>query len=286
MEPLKTVLFVDGRNFKYNLRVFRFDFPAKKDERVSYYALDEKHFLWNKFFPGVINAFNLALGIEHRLIRVYWYNADKIRPFIKNPDLARVIVDNYKEKFPDLTIEKVLDLAKCWYDLEYKHFQLAKDQIYAAIQKNTSFLEIKYIGEYVVHPYTVWKLEKDRNDRFIYEGTRIGEKGVDVGIAADMIAKMPYYDVAVLISGDADFIPVVCYLKEHLKTVYQFSLSQGLPPKIKYLSPWLRDIADFFLSFSELELLRDYLYIESGTIPDIIKKAIEGHIKELEDKTK
>ena len=71
-------------------------------------------------------------------------------------------------------------------------------------------------------------------------GKRVGEKGVDIGIAVDMIAKMPNYDVAVIVSGDADFIPAVCHVKDHLRSVYQFSVAKGVPPSINYLSPWLK----------------------------------------------
>ena len=41
-----------------------------------------------------------------------------------------------------------------------------------------------------------------------------------------MIAKMSHYDTAILISGDSDFLPVVGYLKDNLKYVYQFSLAE------------------------------------------------------------
>ncbi len=43
------------------------------------------------------------------------------------------------------------------------------------------------------------------------------KRGVGTGIAVDRLAKMPYYDIAILVSGDADFLPVVGYLKDHLK---------------------------------------------------------------------
>lgn len=287
MEPLKTVLFIDGRNLKYNLRAFKFQAPDEsKGGEIGFYSLDEKHFLWEEFFRGVIGRFNERLGIDHRLMRVYWYHADKIRPFKKRPELAEIVVNDYKERYPELTIAKVNELARNWYEVEHDHFQLAKDRIYEGIQRKTPFVEFKYIGDYVVHPFTVKRLEKDNEGNFIYEGTRVGEKGVDVGIAADMIAKMTHYDVAVLISGDADFIPVVCYLKENLKNVYQFSLSQGIPPEIRYLSPWLIGVVDISLSFSELELLRDYLDIKSATIPASVRKVIAARIKELEAKSK
>jgi len=285
MEPLKTVLFIDGRNLKYNLWAFKFEAPVEDTEgEIKTYSLDEKHFIWNKFFQGIIKKFDDKLEVKHRLIRVYWYNAASIRPFESRQRLAEGIVKEYGEKFSDLTVPTVHDLAKKWYEKERATFQYTQDYIHESIKRNTSFIEFKYVGDYVVHPYTVKKLEKDTEGNFIYVGERVGEKGVDVGIATDMIAKMPYYEVAVLISGDADFIPAVCHLKEHLKQVYQFSLSQGVPPAIRYLSPWLVGVVDVFHYFNEFELLNDYLDIDNKTIPAPIKKAIKARIKNLDGK--
>ncbi len=112
----------------------------------------------------------------------------------------------------------------------------------------------------------------------------MGEKGVDLGIAVDMIAKMPYYDVAILVSGDADFLPVVGYLKDHLKYVYQFSIAKGVPPSIRYLSPYLKGKVDCFESYNELELLDKFLLREKGIPPDILV-AIDNRITQLSDGT-
>ena len=100
------------------------------------------------------------------------------------------------------------------------------------------------------------------------------------GIAVDMIAKMPYYDVAILVSGDADFLPVVGYLKDHLKNVYQFSVAKGVPPSIRYLSAYLKGKVDCFASYDEAELLSTYLTRTSG-IPPAILDAIDARISQL-----
>ena len=111
-------------------------------------------------------------------------------------------------------------------------------------------------------------------------GTQVGEKGVDIGIAVDMIAKMSHYDVAILVSGDADFLPVVGYLKDNLKYVYQFSVARGVPPSIYHLSPFLRGKVDCFESFDEVELLRDHLD-RASRIPPPILDAIDDRIATL-----
>ena len=63
MESLKTVMFIDGQNFSYNLNAFRF-YP-KKDSN-QYFALQEKHFNWEPFFKGIVSKFNRAFDLKHR----------------------------------------------------------------------------------------------------------------------------------------------------------------------------------------------------------------------------
>lgn len=284
MEPLRTVMFIDGRNFKYNLGAFRFKSEAVKNMgEEPPYRLDEKHFLWREFFQGVLEKFEEATKYGHRLVRVYWYNAETIRPFEESNKKIGSILDSYKDRFPDLDRTKLIELAKAWYERERNNFERAKEVIYERIQRRVSFLEFKYTGEYVVQPFEVFRFEQRDDGSYLYQGTREGEKGVDVGISIDMIAKMPNYDVAVLISGDADFLPLVRYVKDNLKFVYQFSIAKGIPPEIRYLSPWLIGRVDIFQYFDELELLDIYLNRKAG-IPPSILQAIDNRISELKVK--
>ncbi|MCK4783021.1 MAG: NYN domain-containing protein [Desulfobacteraceae bacterium] len=284
MEPLRTVMFIDGRNFKYNLGAFQFQSKvAKKLGKERPYRLDEKHFLWRNFFLGVVDKFQKATKYEYRLVRVYWYNAETMRPFKTSEYQIRSILDDYREKFSDLDHAKVLELAEGWYKKERSNFERAKEETYEHIQRRVDFLEFKYTGEYVVNPFNVFRLEQMEDGSFLYQGSREGEKGVDVGIAVDMIDKMSNYDVAVLISGDADFLPLVRHVKENLKYVYQFSIAKGIPPEINYLSPWLIGRVDVFQYFDELELLERYLDRKSG-IPPVILQEIDNRISELKEK--
>ena len=148
------------------------------------------------------------------------------------------------------------------------------------IQRQTDFLEFKYVGQYQVRPFQVHRIEQAPSGEISYSGVQLGEKGVDVGIAVDMIAKMPHYDAAILVSGDADFLPAVGYLKDNLKYVYQFSVAKGVPPSIQYLSPYLRGKVDCFTSYDEPELLTRYLNRNSG-IPQPILAAIDARVAEL-----
>lgn len=275
MVHLRTVVFVDGQNFKKNLQEFSF----KSSEEDKNYKLDEKHFNWRPFFKEVLSKFNVATGYEHRLLRAYWYNAESITPFKENTKLVFKIFMKYKDQFGELTEANINYLAKKWWEKERDYFNRTKDDVFDKIQKETDFLEFKYIGQYVVKPFSVYNFEKNEDGSFFYQGIREGEKGVDIGIAIDMVAKMQFYDVAILVSGDADFQPVVRYLKDHLKQVYQFSVAKGVPPRINYLSAYLKSMVDVFQYFDEEELLSKFL--KKDTIPYKIKTAIEIRISEL-----
>ena len=277
MSPLRTVIFVDGQNFRSNLRQFSF---RSGDEYPSY-QLEERHFHWREFFTGVIDKFNEATHLDHRLVRVYWYHAASITPWSESVRLAQYIIDNYD--VPGLTMEEITAAAKEWYDRERQYFENLRERVFSNLQRDTDFLEFKYVGQYAIRPYQPYRIERryDTGDLY-YLGTRLGEKGVDIGIAVDMIAKMPNYDVAVLISGDADFMPVVSYLKDNLRQVYQFSIAKDVATRTQYLSAWLQRDVDCFQIFDELELLDTYLNREAP-MPPAISQEVDARIFELKE---
>jgi uncharacterized LabA/DUF88 family protein len=282
MSPLRTVIFVDGQNFKKNLQEFRFlPTPTQTHPDTKDYRLDEKHFLWGEFFTDIMKKFSSTTGYEHRLIRTYWYNAESVSPFYIDKKRIQTVISRYQGKMPEINEALIIELAHKWYDREKKNFFECRDRVYDVIQKTVDFIEFKYVGQYKLNPYQVHRFDKDvTTGQYVYFGTREGEKGVDVGIAIDMASKINGFDVAILLSGDADFHPAVRYLKEGLKQVYQFSIAKGIPPNIQYLSPWLKTIVDVFAFFDEEELLGKYLNRKSG-IPNRIMDLIDRRIADL-----
>ncbi len=281
--PLKTAVFVDGANFRANLRNLSFRSSPPTGNRG--YQLEERHFDWNSFYSGVLKKFDDATGWEHRLIRVYWYNSASISPWASSSDeqrFARRVVNEHPE-IANLTVQTVIDHARRWYDEERRYFERLREEVFEQIQRRTDFWEFKYVGQYQVHPLRPYRIEGNPDGTLTYLGTQVGEKGVDMGIAVDMIAKMSYYDAAILVSGDADFLPVVGYLKDNLKYVYQFSVARGVPPSIQHLSPFLRGKVDCFAWFDEVELLRDHLD-RTSRIPRAILATIDARIAELESR--
>ena len=281
---LRTAIFVDGANFRANLRDFSFRSDNLSNSRG--FRLEESHFDWKAFYGGALEKFNEATGWRHQLIRVHWYSAASISSWPASErqrlELAQRVVNRHPE-IRGLTPTKVIDLAHSWYRRERDYFERLREQVFEGIQRRTDFLEFRYVGQYQVHPLREYRIEQQESGEITYLGVQVGEKGVDTGIAVDMIAKMPNYDVAIVVSGDADFLPVVGYLKDNLKYVYQFSVAKGVPPSIQYLSPFLMGKVDCFASFDEVELLSRYLD-RTSRIPPAILDAIDARVSDLRDR--
>jgi len=220
-------------------------------------------------------------GDQYRLVRTYWYNADVVSPWYIDQRQVQYLYDRYKHSMPELTEQIIIELARNWYDRNKENFLEGRNKVYEVIQKDVDFIEFKYVGQYRLRPFDVFRFEKNSYDgSYTYFGTREGEKGVDIGIAVDMISKMAGYDVAVLLSGDADFFPAIKYLKDDLKQVFQFSVAKGTPPNVRILSPVFKSAVDVTAYFDELEMLSLYLNRNSG-IPGVILKSIDERIEKM-----
>ncbi len=98
--------------------------------------------------------------------------------------------------------------------------------------------------------FTVRKKELKRISIISENGESIIEKGnMDVEMTIDAIHNISKYDIAVLFSGDADFLALVSYIKNCGKKVYIYSSKNNISHELKtggngYFD--LRDISEFW----------------------------------------
>jgi NYN domain-containing protein len=74
-------------------------------------------------------------------------------------------------------------------------------------------------------------------------------KQVDISLATDMLvhATRKHYDVAVLVAGDEDHVPLVRAVQLEGARVYVWFLSDGLSPKLKHVADHFVDLDEFLL---------------------------------------
>lgn len=128
-----------------------------------------------------------------------------------------------------------------WYDYKFRGLE-KKKRFYHGVQSATDFVEIHQQGH--------WKLD------MLYR--TISEKGLDTSMAVDMVALQETYDVALVISGDADGIPGINYVKSRSKHVGVVEFRKGSlqDSYTKGTSSRLKNAADFVVQIFQSDLLR------------------------------
>lgn len=127
-----------------------------------------------------------------------------------------------------------------WYENKRKALE-RKKRFYYGVQAATDFVEIRQEGH--------WKVDLLNHS--------MNEKGLDTSLAVDMVALQTTYDVAILISGDADGIPGINYVKGQSKHVGVVEFRRGsMEENSKGTSSRLKIAADFVVQVYEADLIR------------------------------
>jgi len=224
---LRTVIYIDGQNLHYQLTNLR---------------LLEKDINWENVFKDIV-------GIN-RLIRAYWYQAARVAPWEWNP--------RFHTRFcpPDMSQDDFERKAKEYYKNERERLDNLHRQVYTRIEENFPSVEFRYAGVLKVNP-TKWSRDNSGSYRI---GSRVGEKGVDVAMAVDMVRQASDYEVAVIVSGDFDFLPAIQAVKDRLRRVEVVSIMKGSPPKHQGQARRLRSLCDVQHHIYETDLKGKYKF--------------------------
>jgi uncharacterized LabA/DUF88 family protein len=258
---IKCNIFVDGSNLSGSLSKIQLnvDDYSKFYNYIFHQAIDK----WAESFLDRIQG-NITLS------KVHWYVVGSIdeldltnkslledlRRFFKNDnDLYRVYLKEASANNPgkdQKTIEeeawkKLFEDSKIWYEKRVKSIDDRK-KFHYYIQTNCDFIDMKDVGH--------WKVD------FIHRS--LEEKGVDTSFSVDMVTLIDNYDLAILISGDADGIPSLDYLKRKGKTVAVVDFIHGGSPaqKGKQSSSKLKAASDFVVPIYETDLLKNKIAIK------------------------
>jgi uncharacterized LabA/DUF88 family protein len=248
-------LFVDGSNLFGILR----GLEIQVEDYQSFYRY---------LFEQVVTAWrDTAAGgapLPARLVRVYWYVVGAIddwdlddpgtqnhlrEQFERDEDLMRLYLTEVTRpgnKPPSPGVARSQAWARCleeirrWY--ENKRVTLSKMKgFYYAVRSNTNYIDIIERGH--------WKVD------ILHR--MVSEKGLDTSLAVDMIALLDNYDIAVVISGDADMIPPIELAKSRQKQVAVIELQRGDRPdkRGRGFASRLKLSADFVVSVYENDML-------------------------------
>jgi len=208
----KVCVFVDGENFRFSLTdLFR----------NETYNFSKQDYLpkarWFDFFSCIVQEF--GLGLEYELLRVYWYVISTI---------------DYRPHSVPYEYEKILNIVKKYpqHHNDYKNHN-NKDAFYKdfnrKLQQNKKTMQQRFEGWAKIHnsiEHSYSQIEFRRSGSIpcnLVDRSLETEKGVDTQLATDLITLADIYDVAIIISGDADYIPPIKAIKNKGKLVCNVS---------------------------------------------------------------
>lgn len=209
----KAVLFVDGRYLHGALKRLQ---------------LQERDVNWDRFFDEITPE-------GHMLVRSYWYYPARIarsdrRHYSRRDENGG---DNHGH---ENNHENNHEQAASWLaEQELRHRKI-REEVHPAIADSYERIEFRYVGILRVNA---------TNQEYL------GEKGVDVGMAVDLVSKADRYDTALVITGDQDLAPAVQYVKDRLRQVILVTIQPNSSTMQIHASRRLRVLADRLWVFEE-----------------------------------
>lgn len=247
---MRFAAFVDGPNLMGSFRSLSLNI----DDYQSFYDFVMRRAVmeWKKCVVGECSVTTLVW-------RVFWYQIGSIdefrfdhpafeeslrRNFERDAELKRSFISaahrdsrgNPEESAWGICLKE----GKEWY--EKKRADLKKmNQFNRAVRNNTRFVDIIECGH--------WKLDILRK--------HMHEKGIDTSLAVDLATMTDSYDVAVVLSGDADMLPSINHAKKDKgKQIGIVELTNDtMDSRGQQSSARLRNHADFVVSIGKTELI-------------------------------
>lgn len=204
---LHACVFVDGENLRHALcDLFLGEFTQE-----DYLP---KQAEWTRFFDWLAGEASLLFKMRIDRLRTYWYVIEHL--------------DFYPYKFPKNDPKALLRLLSKQYDFaDLAGIQLKEemDQKVEELQKKMRVMSERFRGWTIIQNgielrHRAIEFRRAGACRYdLFKGEMSPEKAVDVKLATDLLELRNIYDVAIILSGDQDYVPAVKIIKDSGKRV-------------------------------------------------------------------
>jgi len=246
--------FVDGSNLYGSLRTMNLE--------INNYALLYAHM----YREAVRTWHEVTLQdtpAHAQLRRVYWYAVGGIddwdlqnpqsraalrQAFVRDAEVRALWMTRVAAANPNLPEQELEEAAWAACSADFRDWYQAKlraidgmRRFYAGVRASSDLIDIREAGHWKVNFLHKW----------------VEEKGLDTALAVDMVALQDNYDVAIVVSGDADAIPSIRHLKERGKHIaaVEFVGGGAADTRGRAFSSRLKTHADFVLRIFEKDLV-------------------------------
>jgi hypothetical protein len=215
----RVCVFVDGENFRYTMNdIFAEEFP-----RHEYLP---KRADWAGFFDWLVNATTEGQGDR---LRTYWYVLREIEFYPYR--FPRAAQDTPEGVVPNPELIRLLGrrLGLDTAALGPPELMARMEELVGELKREERKIRARFEGWVRIQKGIAARhkaIEFRREGAIQYDlFTRSfgPEKTVDVKLATDMVVLGPNFDVALLVSGDQDYVPAVKHLKDSGRQVFSIT---------------------------------------------------------------
>lgn len=220
----RVCVFVDGENLRHSI-VDAFEGQGLF-ERHEYLPKTAK---WAEFYDWIVNE---IVGHSGRRLRTYWYVIDGLAfwPYglknLKKPESepkARQVLSKNRRLRSELT-------GLTEYQTTEKVRETLDELIEEQREMASRFEDWKLRQEGIAKRHRSVEFRRAGVMAYQLFDKKLGrEKAVDVKLACDMLMLRKIYDVAIIVSGDQDYVPAVEIVKDSGKEVFNvaFEMMNG-----------------------------------------------------------
>jgi uncharacterized LabA/DUF88 family protein len=211
----RACIFVDGENFRHSIC-----------EVLDSGEFDARDYLpkeadWSGFFDWLVTE---ACDDQHQRLRTYWYVLEGLDFFPYKFPSAKREPDSLR-----ITLCKDDAIANELAALTGNELIKRMEQISSELKSKQQNFMSRFRGWHVVQDgianrHRAIEFRRAGSSSYNLFTGRMGlEKAVDVMLATDLLMLKDIYDVAILVSGDQDYVPAVRRAKDFGKTVINVS---------------------------------------------------------------
>jgi len=180
--------------------------------------------------------------------------------FSKNQTFAPPKAD-WRAFFQALAFSAIpVDQRHTWNNGISVHWYVIRDLYCKASRRATNRVQTrfeKFRGEQRIISENFPEITFQRNGSVYYNSHGYqGEKGVDIALAIGMVDLMEDYDIAVLVSRDADFEPAVEHVQRHGKRVANVSFLKADGSELPGAATQLLDRVDGSIQLTHADMTR------------------------------
>lgn len=250
----RVCVFVDGENLRHAIVDL---FESEGFRREDYLPKTAK---WQAFFDWIVAEVG-GPGAER--VRTYWYTLEELDFFPYRFPRAESEPDKLKR-----LLSKGQTFRRELSDLSGAELATRMNEIVASLLRRQEVMRRRFRGWLQIQNAIA---ENNRAIEFRRAGAinfnlfddRLGpEKAVDVKLATDVITLLDIYDIAVIVSGDQDYVPAVKVAKDRGRSVVNVAFQRRDGRLLPGGARRLNQVTDWSLAIP-FDTAEEYLFGDS-----------------------